>query len=123
MGQKSGYFIKRYIMNEKIEEKILNENLKIENKCKAVIPLLMLRYRAFVEYFIEEPTNVILYKNEKNVELDKIFSIKIDKPNSYLTFYSIYKSENNDNKTNYFFLRKVIWNKKEDIKKAFKREN
>ena len=89
---------------------------RIKFMSKAVIPLRMLQTASFVEYYIREPVFIEVKRNMHLKSCEAIFQIVQYVPNNCIKSWQIYADARETNEIKTVLIRKIKWDKKEQIK-------
>jgi len=94
----------------------------INSVCLPCIPLVLLRYEAFADFYTEEPYNVIVkfHKDEDKCSFEQIFRLRVWIPNQITYSWSIYSSSRDKfekERKDGLILRYVAWHRDLDINK------
>lgn len=103
------------IVNE-LQDKEKYNARSLEYSSSAVVPLRMLQYYSFVEYYFREPEYMyVINERGEKATLEQIFRIIKYKPNQTVEFWSIYGDEREGMDIHKIVLRKGCWNKKKQM--------
>lgn len=92
----------------------------IEEVCLPIIPLILLRYESFADFYTEEPCNIHITLEENNEKyiFEQIFRLRIWIPNNITYSWMIYSSSSdsfNKNRKDGIIIRYVAWDRAKDI--------
>lgn len=112
------------MFNESYLKNIGKGNAQFINEvCLPLIPLVLLRYESFVDFYSEEPRNVYVkfHKNDNKQLFEQIFRLRVWIPNEITYSWNIFSSSRDGfgvRRKDGLIVRSVIWNRYLDVKKV-----
>jgi len=96
----------------------------INNVCRPIIPLTLLRYEAIADFYTEEPKhiNIKINESDRGYMFEQVLRFRVWVPNQITSSWLIYAQNrewlDEDGKTEGLLLRHVVWERNLDMEKA-----